>query len=255
MRRSALALLGLIALPLAASAQTGERLTTEDRPLQLPNSTWAVTPFVGVRVPFTTGDFVVTTESGRQFAYREERAGGAMVGLQVERRLAGPFRLVAAAAYSGSGETTYEARGSTDGTLNNAQIDGPVMYLVRAGVGYRLPEPRAGDDRRYHPSAMVAAAPAVVWLNYDDVDGFPDLGRTTRHLGLNLSAEATSRLGSGPLAVSLGLDGMVTFWDFDELRPRDELLFGALFEEAASVDYDYSNSLILLARLGLSYRF
>lgn len=258
MRRSALALLGLLALSLPAAAQTG--LTTQDPPERLPSARFAVTPFLGVRVPYSSGRYVVFSESGSQFTVQEERGGASAVGLNLEARLRGPLSFIAGASFSGREQYILQIDQTfgdedDDSTIQRVQADGPAIWAAKAGVAWRLPDPNP-DTRRFHPSAFLSVAPAIVWVDWEEIDGVEeDLTRSSRHFALDLAADATSRIARSNFAVNLGLEGMVTFWDFDALRVRDETVFAGEFEEPVVVDYDYSASTILFLRLGVSYRF
>ncbi|HEX5724510.1 MAG TPA: hypothetical protein VFX98_03540 [Longimicrobiaceae bacterium] len=261
MRRSALALLGLLALPLSAVGQSG-MLTTEDPPERLPQTRFAVTPYVGVRVPYTSGRYIVFGgESGSQTAVQEERGGASAVGLNLEARLRGPLSFLVGGSFSGRETYIFAlddvSGGDDDGGVDaiRLQAQGPAIWFAKAGIAYRLPDP-SPDTRRFHPSAFVSLAPAIVWVDWEEVDGVEDdLTRSSRHFGVNLAADATSRIAQSNFAVNLGLEGMVTFWDFDALRVRDETIFADRFQEPVVVDYDYSASTILFLRLGASYRF
>ena len=255
MRRCALALLGLLALPAAAHAQDRPLQATEPPPERLPESRFAVTPFIGVRVPYQTGNYVVFGESGVQRVIQEERGGGTTVGLNAEARVRGPLSLIAGVAYSGREQDVLEVSSGGAETLRITS-DGPALWFAKAGITYRLPDP-IPDNRRFHPSAFITVAPGMVWMDWDEIDGGnASFSRTTRHFALNLGADAVARIGTrGAWAFTLGVEDYLTFWDTDELRVRDEAFGALVFEEPVTIDYDYDTSNIFLLRLGVSYRF
>ena len=255
MNRSALALLGLLALPLAAAAQNDRPLlANEPPPERLPESNFSVTPYIGARVPYNSGTAVLVTEGGDQFNLRWERGGGPMVGLDATARVRGPFHFVAGVAYSGRRDDLVLLQdGSTVDTL---VTQGPAYWFAKAGVQVRLADPNP-DNRRFHPSALITAAPAIVWTDWNDLPGFSDdANRGSHHFGLNLGADAAARIGrSESWSFTLGVQDYLVFWNTDRLNARDAAVGAAILEEPVIVAYDYSSSNILTLRFGVSYRF
>lgn len=255
MNRCALALLGLLALPATAAAQDRPLLANEPPPERLPDHRFAITPYVGVRVPFNTGDQVIFLEGGDQFRFSSERGGSGMVGLNAEMRLRGPVNLVVGGAYSGREQDVLTVVGQ-DSSVTLFELDGPAIWFAKAGVTVRLPDP-IPDNRRFHPSAFVTVAPSLIWLDWADIDGAPDdLNGSSHHFGINLGIDAVTRLGAtGGWALTLGLEDFITFWDTDALLVRDQAIGETVAGEPVTIDYDYSTSNILALRLGVSYRF
>jgi hypothetical protein len=255
MNRSALALLGLLALPLAAAAQNDRPpLANEPHPARLPESNFSITPYFGARVPFNTGAAIVVTEGGDQFALRWERGGGPMIGVDAAARVRGPFHFVGGVAYSGRrDDLVLLQNGSTVDTL---AAQGPAYWFAKAGVQVRLADPNP-DNRRFHPSALITAAPAIVWTDWNELSGFSDdANRGSHHFGLNLGADAAARIGrSETWSFTLGVQDYLVFWNTDRLTARDAAVGEALLEEPVIVAYDYSSSNILTLRFGVSYRF
>ena len=253
MRRSALALLGLLALPAAAAAQDRPMLATDPPPERLPESRFAVTPYIGVRVPFNTGDLILFNEDGDFARVETERGGAAMVGLNAEARVHRAVSFIAGAAYSGSEQDVLAVGNGENVVL--AETDGPAIWFAKAGVSVRLPDP-IPDNRRFHPSAFITVAPSMLWMDWQEVDGGDDdFSGTTSHFALNLAADATARLGRGDWAINLGVEDYMTFWDTDALRRRDTIVGEVIAGEPVTIDYDYSRSNIITLRLGVSYRF
>jgi hypothetical protein len=255
MTRSALALLGLLALPAAAAAQDRPLLGNEPPPQRLPESRFSVSPFIGLRVPYNTGDYVVFFEDGGQTRVEEERGGGSMVGLNFTARLTRTFSLVAGAAYTTSEQDLLFIGGSDESDPLIVESDGPAVWFAKAGVQVRLPDP-VPDNRRFHPSAFITVAPAVVWMDWAELDGAPDeFSRSSRHVALNIAADAVTRIGRGNWALTLGVEDYLTFWNTDALRVRDESIGEVRFGEPVVIDYDYNSSNIFALKVGVSYLF
>lgn len=256
MNRCVLALFGLFALPIAAAAQRGETVPVVPPREILPPARFAVTPYLGVRIPYNTGNYVVVSQDGaRQFLVTEERGGGAVVGLNAEARVRGPLSAIVGFGYSGRQQDMFSVQLPGDSIAARFITDGPAMFIAKAGMSYRLPDP-SPDNRRFHPSAFVTLAPALVWLDWEDFDGAPrEITDNTRHFALNLGVDAASRIGESGWALQIGFEDFLTFWDTDAVRRRDEFLGASRFNEPVFIDYDYTASNILQLRLGLSRRF
>ncbi|HEX8694224.1 MAG TPA: hypothetical protein VF746_17520 [Longimicrobium sp.] len=251
MKRSALALLGLLALPAAAAAQDRPLLANEPPPERLPQHRFALTPWIGIRVPFDAGNVVVISESGDQSRFESQRGGGGMAGLNAELRLRGPWSLVVGGAYSAAEQDEITVF-HTDESTEIFDTDGPAMWFAKAGVSVRLPDP-IPDNRRFHPSAFITVAPTMVWLDWNGDDEVLD--RTSSHFALNLAADAVTRIGrSERWALSLGFEDFMTFWNTDDLRVRDTAVGEVIVGEPVVIDYDYSSSNVFVLRFGVSYR-
>lgn len=255
MRFGVLALAGLLALPTAAAAQNDGGFASEPPQDLVPYTRFAITPWIGFRVPYGSGDYFVFTESGDQFQLDEDRGGGAAIGVDAAYQITGPLNVVAGIAYSGADQNELNVLDQA-GTLRTFQADGPEVWFLKAGVQYRLPDP-IPDNRRFHPAAYVTVAPALVWMDWPDFEGIDDddvIG-STRNFAINIGFDAVTNLGSRGLALSFTVEDYFTFVDEDRIRVRDEALLGELFEEPVVIDYDASTNNILLLKAGVSWRF
>lgn len=254
MRFGVLALAGLLALPAAAAAQTDGSWAAEPAPELVPYTRFAVTPWIGLRVAYGSGDYFVFTEGGQQFRIDEDRGGGVAVGLDAAYQLRGPLNLVGGFAYSAADQDELNVL-DADGNLTIRQWDGPEVWFLKAGLQYRLPDP-VPDNRRFHPAAYVTVAPALVWVDWPDFDTFDsDVTGSSTHFALNLGVDAVTNVGRRGLALMFSLEDYITFWDAERVRVRDEALLGAVFEDAVTIDYDASANNILVLRAGVSWRF
>jgi hypothetical protein len=257
MKCSALALLGLLALPLtAAAAQDRSLLTGEPPPERLPESRFSITPYVGARVPFTTGDAVLVDNQGNTFLLAYQRGGGPMAGVDVTARIVGPVHFLVGGAFSASTQDVLRLADASGDSLDERTTDGPSYWFARAGVQVRLADPTP-DNRRFHPSALITVAPALVGTNWGTTAGFPAAAnKGSTSFALNLGADAAARIGrSDRWSFSIGVQDYLAFWNTDRFRARDAVVGGALLGGPVTIDYDYSSSNILTARFGVSYRF
>lgn len=253
MRFGVLAMAGLLALPAAAAAQNDGAFGSEPPPELVPYTRFAITPWIGFRVPYGSGNYFVFTESGTQFRLDEDRGGGAAVGLDAALRIAGPVNVVAGVGYSGADQNELNIL-DEDGNLLTFQSDGPEVWFVKAGVQYRLPDP-IPDNRRFHPAAYITVAPALVFMDWPEFEGFDDnVNGNTRNFALNIGFDAVTNIGTRGLALSFTVEDYLTFLDEDRIRVRDETLLGEFFEEPVVIDYDESTNNILVLRAGLSWR-
>lgn len=245
MRLSVLALAGLLALPAAASAQ--DPLP----PGQLPSARFSVTPFVGLRVPYTTGNAYLFTGDGRSFHIDEDRGGGALVGAEVEARVRGPVSVLGSLAFSNSGDYNITLTETGAGEEIPLIGDTPDMWIGKLAVAYRLPEPRP-DNRRFRPAGFLSAGPALVRTRWSD----SDLGDGSyNHWGLNFGVHTATTLGSPRLALHFGIEDYLTFWDTERLSEHEAIQYSRYFQDEAAVDIDYSSSNLVMLRAGLSFRF
>ncbi|HYR09112.1 MAG TPA: hypothetical protein VEQ60_15120 [Longimicrobium sp.] len=254
MRFGVLALAGLLALPAAAAAQNDGGFASEPSPDLVPYTRFAITPWLGFRAPYGSGDYFVFTESGTQFQLVEDRGGSAAIGLDAAYRITGPVNLVAGMGYSGSDQNELTVVDEA-GAVRLFQSAGPEVWFIKAGVQYRLPDPMP-DNRRFHPAAYVTVAPALVFMDWPDFEGFDDddvIG-STRNFALNIGFDAATNIGSRGLALSFAVEDYLTFLDEDRIRVRDEVLLSDIFEEPVLVEYNETTNNILILRAGISWR-
>jgi hypothetical protein len=252
MNRCALALVGLLALPVCAAAQTGGMPAAEPNPQQLPYTRFAVTPFIGARVPYTTGSYFISTDQGGDYRVEQDREGGYALGVTGEMRFNRALGVIGGLTYSSAAQDIYHFQGENSG-VDSLQADGPTYWFAKAGLSWRLPDP-VRDDRRFHPSAMVTIAPAIVFTDYGDVTGFPELSGSSANFALNVGADAVARLGRGKWAISIGLEDYITFWNEEDMVEREEFLWSQVTGNETTVDFDYGTSNIFLLKFGVSFR-
>lgn len=254
MRTRVLALAGLLALPALAAAQN-RTLPEIPNPHQVPVARFVVTPFVGMRVPYTTGDEYLVTRSNQSYRVEEDRGGGAMVGAEFEGRVRGPLGVAGSLAYGGSSTTSITLTNAS-GEQQALTTAGPTMWMAKLAATYRLPDPRP-DTRRFHPTAVLVAGPALVRTDFrnDDEIGAEWSGGTN-NWGLNLGVHTATLIGPSPrLALHLGLEDFVTFWNTGRFEAREAAVYTSFLSQETSARIDYSASNVVMLRAGLSFRF
>jgi hypothetical protein len=247
MKLRVLTLAGLLALSSPAVGQD---------PGQLPMARFTITPFVGVRVPFTSSRQAEVIVAGEDepfvFGFDEERGGGATAGIETALRLAGPFSLAGSFMYAGSDDILLVTQ--VEDALTQLEVDGPSVWFAKVGVSYRLPDPNP-DTRRFHPAGYLTAGPALVRENYGDSPlGFEE--ESVNSWAINVGARAVQALGSRNAAFFLGFDDYVTFWNTDDFeRQRIERFLRLQPGTILNADFDYDRSHILMLQAGVSLRF
>ncbi|HET6231083.1 MAG TPA: hypothetical protein VFE05_13500 [Longimicrobiaceae bacterium] len=246
-----LALAGLLAVPATAHAQAGVQLPPGQTGPQLPRTRWAVTPFVGVRVPFTTGaqHVFVDSQTVSPTTVRRERGGAPMVGAEAEMRIKGPWSLVGTAAYSQEGSDVLSITLAGDSSAQAISFPGSSALFTRLGVSYRLPEPNP-DSRRFHPAGFIVAAPALVRTH---VKGGPSVNNWAANVGV----QATAPLGrSQRLAFQIAFDDYITFWNADARLTEDVAILTPTIPSTTPlrISYGSNNSNIIALRFGASFR-
>jgi hypothetical protein len=254
MRIGVLALVGLLALPVAAAAQTPGGTAPEGSSNLVPYSAFGITPWVGLRLGYGSGPYYIRTGDGSVYRLNETRGGGAALGLNLEARVRGPLNLVGGFGYTAADQDVLSIE-DENGSGGSIVVDGPRVFFAKAGLQYRLPDP-VPDNRRFHPAAFVTVAPAVVITDFPAYGGFDDdVNGSATHFALNLGVDALTRIGSRGLALSIGFEDYITFWNQGRMRRRDEAFLGDVFETPVVVDYDSRLSNVLILRLGGSWRF
>lgn len=219
-----------------------------------PPARLSITPFVGVRTPFVATGTLTLDASGQRstvgYGQAPEQSGGVTAGAEVELRLLGPLSVLGAASYSQVGVPfDVEHRGDA--------VDAS-LWLAKAALAVRLPEPRR-DARRFRPSAVLSAGPALVREDPREVSGTPEgsayreLTKPINHRALNLAAKATAPL-SPRLGVQLGFENFITFWNDAERARRLERVFREEVGVPVSARYASDVSHIFLLSAGLSLR-
>jgi hypothetical protein len=242
-----LALIGLGALPASGAAQRSQ---------PLPQSRLSITPFVGGRSSFVDNRQVTLVLPGLVplVVSFQGRGGGGTAGAEMDFRLFGPVGISGAFAITNPDDLLVIAQ-AREGAITQFEVDGPRVWFARAGISYRLPEPPP-QTRDFHPAAYISVGPALVRQDYGG--GTFDLPGSDNHVdswAVNIAVKAVQRLGSPHLALHLGVEDYVTFWNPDDLEQRRIERFLALQPGTVlNADFDYDRSHIFLFHVGLAFR-
>jgi hypothetical protein len=242
--RRVIALAGLLAMPAIAHAQA--TIPPGQSGPQLPYARFSITPFVGVRMPVSTGrEFLFENgETTSTNAVSRERGGAVLGGAEAEYRFLRHWSVVGSAATSSRGNDvlTFDTPSSSD----SLGVDGERFTFAKLGISYRIPDP-SPDTRRFHPGGFVTVAPALVRMDGGGAGA-------VNNFAVNVGLAATAPLGSDRrLAFQIGFDDYVTFWNTDRLEERDAALYSTA-TVPVTVHYSYSTSNIIVLRVGGSWR-
>ncbi len=234
MYRTLLALSVLLSAAPAA-AQRGDTL---------PLPRFTVTPYLGGRIPFGTEQTFLNRDSTAGFFFDEERGGGALVGLDAEVRVRGPFSAVAGVAYSSAGGIVFTVveLGEDTSLAQRLRRTGSTYLLSKAGVAYRLPLPNP-ETRRFRSVASVVAAPALVRET-------PAGQSAINHPAVNLGFKALLPLGSSRVAFHMAFEDYVTFWNAREYERRER---ARIDEPELTVDFASPRGNLLMFHGGLTF--
>ncbi|MGH7457745.1 MAG: hypothetical protein ACREKN_01515 [Longimicrobiaceae bacterium] len=224
----------------------------------LPHARFTVTPYLGLRVPYTTqGTELLVSDQDTVFREtRQQYEAAPVAGVSAEFRVRGPFGVTGSFAFSPSRDRHITLVG-TDGATSEFRTDGSDLYLWKFGVSLRLPEP-SPDTRRFPVAGYISAGPTFVHDSQEVL--FADgerVGRSVTSPGLALNGEGVLPLGiwDRRLALNFGLDNHVVFWDNDGYSDEDVRIFQDPDGETLVIDYDYRPAYLGVLRLGASFRF
>ncbi|CAN5125526.1 hypothetical protein BH20GEM2_BH20GEM2_18160 [soil metagenome] len=242
-----LLLAALFFLPLPAAAQLG--LET------LPRARVIVSPYFGARATHDTRVELGVNDGSEAFASltEERRDGTQLVGGQVEVRVFGPLGVVAALAHSPASDIDF-VRFDPGLPPDTSFGIGPELWLGKLGISYRLPEP-SRDTRRFRTAGYISVAPAFVREDpRDNVGVQPEFREPITNFAVNVSGDASISLGTPRLALQLGIEDYITFWN-GEAHARQFERFFERIGDPADVSADYDTSHIIVPRIGISLRF
>jgi hypothetical protein len=241
----------------AALVLSAEPATAQFRDA-VPEARVSITPVVGYRFPYNARvDATVFTEHEAISAqFDEERGGGYLAGGEVEVLLAGPLSIFSTVLYAEPAANRVVEDGTTP-----QDFTGPTVWFASMGLKVRLPEPTP-DYRRFPFVTSLQIAPGVVReiprrtrLAPDHPLYVPSPWSTIDHPALNVGLRVKTLLGSPNLALHLGLNDYVTFWNAGAVSRQLERAYQEQLGLEVTADYQLPLSHQFQGHLGISFRF
>jgi hypothetical protein len=223
-----------------------------------------IAPLIGYRIPYeAVGEMSLYFRDGATsyLHSREKRGGGMVAGAEAELRLFGPFGISAAALHAESAENRVEQRiemYDEDGFVEviwSGPTRGPSTRFYRAGLVIFLPEPKP-DLQRLPVSASITIGPALVREIQPADPVPPDFPQAAaiqwdpvNHYGLHVGAHAYVPLCSPRIALRVGAEDHITFWNEQELNRQTAERFGGV------ADWSYGRYHLATLHAGIVLRF
>lgn len=248
----AAALVLLTSMPTLADAQI-VRVGTEEA---FAPGRIMVAPFAGYRYRYAaTLDQVVEVFGEQTFlAQRIEVDAAPVVGAALSVPLTGRFAVVGSAAYgfAGSSQTiTFSSEGS------NASFspEGGTFLFAKAGFSYQFLDTSPENAMR-RVAATASVAPALVRIDPPGAQADLTSDDAINHFGFAVSANGIIPLRPWPsLALDLGLEDFVTFWNTGEIASRFARDVGTELGTTVRTEVDADPTNIVMAHVGLRIRF
>lgn len=240
------ALVAAAVVPSAASAQYG---TVEDGPVW--GERLRVTPFAGVAPRVTRNESLSFLLDGRtyDFALETDIGAGPALGAEIEYRLYDRFSLIGSGVLVSRGEV-FETDPSTGEFFARAGSD---FLVAKVGLAMRLREP-VSDLQLRTLTATIFAAPAFIREMPGDDALLPAAATQAMNmLGANVGVNAAIPTPWRSLAIQLGFEDFLVFWNESALADRNDAIFadaGLLTESSVSADASH----MLVFRAGVTWR-
>lgn len=246
MKRAVFTVLALLAtVPSAAAAQG----TMTEEPLWGPSA--RITPFVGVapsvgRTERWTVSYNGAVSGGE---YDVDLGAGPAVGAAFEIQMARRFALIGAGYFVTRGDTREYSQVAGEYITS----EGSDFAMGKIALAVRLREAMSEMQLRLL-TATVFAGPAYIREMPSDQGISDALGESLSHWAANFGVDAEIPLGDGAIAIQLGVEDFLTFWNSDAIADRYDAFFGELgLSTESTLETDVSNMIIV--RAGLSFRF
>jgi hypothetical protein len=240
------ALIAAAVLPASVSAQYG---TVPDGPIW--GERLRVTPFAGVAPRVTRNESLSVLLNGTSydFALSSDLGAGPAVGAEIEYRLYERFSIIGGGLLIARGEV-FETDQSTGEFLARPGSD---FLIAKLGLAVRLRE-AVSDLQLRNLTATAFAAPAFI-REVPGTDLLLPAGavEAMNSLGVNVGVNASIPLPWQSVAVQLGFEDFMVFWNEGALASRNDAILadaGLLTETRVQADLSH----MVLFRAGVTWR-
>jgi hypothetical protein len=239
----------LVAAAVVPSAASAQYRTVEDGPIW--GERLRVTPFAGVAPRITRNESLSFLLDGRtyDFALETDLGAGPALGAEIEYRLYERFSVIGGAMLVSRGEV-FETDPSTGEFFARSGSD---FLVTKLGVAMRLRE-QVSDLQLRTLTATIFAAPAFI-REMPGADALLPAAATqaTNMLGANVGVNAAIPTPWQSVALQLGFEDFLLFWNEGALADRNDAIFadaGLLTESSVSAGATH----MLVVRAGLTWR-
>jgi hypothetical protein len=248
LRALAIATAAAVLLPGPGTAQM---MPLQDDPAQHPRV--RISPWIGWLPAVTRTEEWVNSDGGGANTFVDidyTLDDGYAAGFNVEVRVHGPWNVFGGAIFATRGDSEFAMRDSADAF----EINGSRFLALRAGASYVLNQ-RDSELALRRLSGSVHVAPFYMHempraeVGFDDSAVFQDAD----HFGLSIGATGELPFATDRLALQLGVDDFITFWNDDALARLPAAFFDDAGTGAVSrVESDVSHQWVV--RAGISVR-
>jgi hypothetical protein len=220
----------------------------------------SITPVVGYRIPYSaTGEMSLYYQNGytSYLNSREERGGGMVVGADAELRVWGLVGISATFLHAESVENQVEQTiHAPDYEMEwSGPTRSPTLQFLKAGIVVSLPEP-SPDLQRFPIVASLSFGPAIVReiqlpdpVPADYPQASPVHWDPVSHYAAHVGGRVIMPLGTRYLALRVGVDDYITFWNVKELNRQTKQNYGG------TPDWTYGRYHLVVVHAGISLRF
>jgi hypothetical protein len=232
-------------LPAVAAAQARPTETSIRGP------GFRISPFVGYLTGFTRAEEWLYVEAeNRAFVQASVRvSGGPAAGVQLDAPLVGRWGLTAAAAYASRGDTDFTVLQTGEAY----RVDGHTVLLGRFGLSLHVQEEPTDLVIRRFSASFFAGGTALHEQPRNRLSTGDALTSGT-HVGANFGGITEVGLGSGRVALQLGVEDNMMWWREEPLSSLAWAYFGRPGTTRSSTRAHAGVSHTVLVRAGLRLR-
>jgi hypothetical protein len=251
MRRHWLAALAAgLMLPTVAAAQVTREPVEENW-----SARFGISPYVGFSPAFKSKGTRAIYTGGAQPQlvseyYEFDYASGPVTGLSAELQVAPRYSVVASAAWNNRKHTTVHEQNG------NMRLEtGSQFWFAKLGGLLRFRDVESNMQMRTINAAFFVAGAFIREIPETSIFSTSAFTSAANHYGVNLGAEAEVPFASRKVAFQAALEDFVVFWSKDALYRRFETETMNTYGPDAISEISPERSHLLVARVGLSFRF